>query len=391
MKILILGAGIWQVPYIKKAREIGLTVYVTDWSAEAYGKDYANVFEPIDVRDIESTYRFAKNNEIEAIFTNSDVGVLTAAEVAERLGLSFHTVEQARIATNKYLMRKAIKEAGLKTPLYAYCESKEQMLENVKDFSYPVIIKPVDNCGSRGVYTICNETELIEAADDTFKNSFSGSALIEELMIGNESSVEVIVKDEVSYIMGWCRKTKSDYPYRFDIQLDYYPDQIDEEDTQVKEMVNGLIEGIQIKNGILHIEFMWTTEGVKIIEFALRGCGSDVTTHLLPFTRGFDLPKFLIEQACNMNPKIEFTANKYGTLKFIVPSPGIIDSIEGLEYIASLPYVTDFHCDINKGMKINRIKSGNNRPGHYIVIGNSREDITEKLNHISSSIKINYK
>ena len=79
-------------------------------------------------------------------------------------------------------------------------------------------------------------------------------------------------------------------------------------------MVNKLVEGLNFKNGILHIEFMWTDNGLRIIEFALRGCGSNVITHLMPEIRGFDIMKFLLYKSLGVDYQINLTNNAYRTL-----------------------------------------------------------------------------
>lgn len=237
-KILILGAGLWQIPYIQKAKDMGLYVIVTDWGNNPAGKQYADLFKTISVRDKEESLRFAIQNGIDAVFTSTDVGIPTAAYIAEKMHLPGITQEQAELATNKYVMRNKLKEIGLKTPLYRMCRTLEELLEAYKSYPRKAIIKPTDNCGSRGVFIINSKDDLKTAAKEAFENSFSGTVLIEELMIGTESSVEVLVDNGSPIILGWCKKTKSPFPYRVDMQLDYFPDRSEKENHEVEEIVN---------------------------------------------------------------------------------------------------------------------------------------------------------
>ena len=389
-KILILGAGEWQVAYIKKAKELGLYVYATDWSENPVGKVFADEFKTIDVQNKEKSLDYALENNIDAIFTNSDVAVQTAAYIAEKMSLPCYSTKQAEIATNKYEMRKALQSIGLPTPKFILCNSIDETFDAFKTLNSKIIIKPIDNCGSRGVYIVDNEDYLKEVYADTFANSFSGKILVEEFMIGNESSVEVLLDNGKIYILGWCRKQKSPYPYRYDIQLDYFPDNSAKENLMVSEMVNQLVQGLKLENGILHIEFMWTADELRIIEFALRGCGSNVITHLMPEIRGFDIMKFLLYKSLGVDNPINFINNAYGTLKFIIPSPGVVKNVEGLVDIKNLDYIIDFSCDIKNGDYIDIIKNGRNRPGYYIIKGESREDISKKIENIENIINIQY-
>ncbi len=389
-KILILGAGLWQVPYLQKAKEMGLYVLATDWSDTAVGRDYADLFQPISVRDKEKSLRFAIENKIDAVFTSTDVGVPTAAYIAERLHLPGITPEQAELATNKYVMRNKLKEIGLKTPLYKMCKTQDELLAAYKAFPKQAIVKPTDNCGSRGVFIINSEDELRTVAKETFESSFSGTVLIEELMTGNESSVEILVDNGTPIILGWCKKIKSPFPYRVDMQLDYFPDRKEEENAEVSDMVNQLVSGIEMKNGIMHIEFIWTHDGVKIIEFALRGCGGNVITRLMPVLRDYDIKRFLISKALGDDMPVELKPSRFGTLKFIIPHEGKVKNVEGVEEINSKEYVVDFHTDLEEGYVVESIKNTSKRPAHVIVVGDSREDVNTKINEVLNTLKIQY-
>lgn len=389
-KILILGAGLWQIPYLQTAKEMGLYVFATDWSEKAVGKGYADLFKPISVRDKEESLRFALENQIDAVFTSTDVGVPTAAFIAEEMHLPGITQEQAELATNKYVMRNKLKAIGLKTPLYKMCRTQEELLESYKTFPKQAIVKPTDNCGSRGVFIINSEEDLRGVAKETFESSFSGTVLIEELMTGTESSVEVLVDSGSPIILGWCKKVKSPFPYRVDMQLDYFPDRTEEENSAVAEMVQQLVHGIELKDGIMHIEFIWTQEGIKIIEFALRGCGGNVITRLMPVLRDYDIKRFLISKVLGVDIPVELKPSRFGTLKFIIPQEGKVRKIEGVEEIVSKDYVVDFHTELSDGYVVESIKNTSKRPAHVIVVGDSRVEINERINNVLSTLRVEY-
>src|SRR4029450_4402713 len=86
-RLLILGAGLWQVDYIRRARRLGAETWATDWSTDAVGRDEADHFEPIDLKNVDATLELARNSRVDGVFTAADIGVPTAAYVAERLGL----------------------------------------------------------------------------------------------------------------------------------------------------------------------------------------------------------------------------------------------------------------------------------------------------------------
>ena len=105
-RLLILGGGLWQLEYVRRARQLGLETWVTDWSATAVAGDEAHHFEPIDLKDRDATLALARDARIDAVLTTADIGVPTAAYVAERLGLPGHPPKLADDATNKFEMRQ---------------------------------------------------------------------------------------------------------------------------------------------------------------------------------------------------------------------------------------------------------------------------------------------
>jgi hypothetical protein len=135
---------------------------------------------------------------------------------------------------------------------------------------------------------------------------------------------------------------------------------------------------------------MWTTSGIKIIEFALRGCGSNVITHLMPILRGFDIMEFLLKKAIGETINVNLTKNLFGTLKFIIPSEGIVKSLSGIDTILQMDGLLDFYTDLQAGYKIEAIKNGRSRPGHFIVFGESREEVFSKIDFVENNLQIEY-
>src|SRR5262249_11377406 len=117
-RLLILGGGLWQVEYIRRARALGLETWVTDWSASAPGRAHADHFEPIDLKDKAATLALARRARVDAVMTAADIGVPTAAYVADELGLPGCDPELALAATNKFAMRRRSERAGIPVPRY---------------------------------------------------------------------------------------------------------------------------------------------------------------------------------------------------------------------------------------------------------------------------------
>jgi biotin carboxylase len=109
---------LWQLEYVRRARQLGLETWVTDWSPTAVARDDADHFEALDLKDREGTLALARRARINAVFTAADIGVPTAAYVAERLGLPGHPPSLAESATNKFMMRQHSRRSGIACPWY---------------------------------------------------------------------------------------------------------------------------------------------------------------------------------------------------------------------------------------------------------------------------------
>lgn len=389
-KILILGAGTWQVPHIKKAKDLGLKTYVTDWSDNAIGKKYADVFCAIDLKNKEETLKFAIEHQVDAVYTSADIGVQTAAYVADKINLKYHNLALALNATNKKHMRQTAESIGLNIPHYFSTNNLKEAKVKAKKIGYPVIIKPVDNFSSRGVSVLKNERELEKTFQESLNASFEGKILIEEFMQGTESSVEAIVKKGKAYIMSFCDKVKSELPYRYDLQLNYPGNFSNRQIEQIYKFIDDLVDGFEIENGIIHVEIMVKGNIVKLIEFAVRGCGSKVITHLMPAMLDFDILKYLILDAFDIEQDIRFIPNRFGVLKFIMLDSGIVDKIEGIEDVKSIDGVLDFDIEVSSGEEIKKVKDGRSRPGYLLIVGENKSDIRQKIKKAMNSFTVEY-
>jgi biotin carboxylase len=349
------------------------------------------MFEQIDLRDKEGTLKFAKKNKVEGIFTNADIGVPTAAYIAKKLELKYHSEILADQATNKYLMRKRAEELGLIIPRYLLIKSTFDLEKIEKEFTMPIILKPVDNCGSRGVLYVNDFRNVLSAYQYSFKKSFTGNVIVEEFISGKEGSIEVLMENFNPTILGFCSKIKSPFPYRFDIRLDYPGDYSEGEIDEINSFTKKLVKGFNISNGIIHIEFIIRREKIYLVEFAIRGCGGNVISHLLPATTGFDIPQFLIKQVFGTNDDIYLNRKGlHGTLLFLMFPKGKIKKISGLEEIRNLEYVADISIQTKVGDNIDEMVDSSCRPGHLIVTGISRTDINEKIKTCLNLLKIEY-
>jgi biotin carboxylase len=391
-RLLILGGGLWQLEYVRRARQLGLETWVTDWSSTALARSEADHFEALDLKDRDGTLALARRARIDAVLTAADIGVPTAAYVAERLGLPGYSPSLAEYATNKFMMRQRSRLSGIACPRYRCVRSTAEGTAAINDVMLPAIVKPVDNCSSRGVRWIDRPSDLVPALSEALAASRCGEALIEQFLVGTEGSIEALVRGGRVVILGICDKTKSPLPDRYDLELRYPGDYDVSLWRDLESLAERIADGFAIANGILHIEFLVSpeTRTVYLIEFAIRGCGSKVATHLMPALTGVDVVRVVIRQAFGLPVEIEPSRARHGALHFLMFPRGRVVAVRGIEQARRLPGVIDVCVERVPGESIHDVHDGRSRPGHVLVSGRNRAEVQRTLADVRALIRIDY-
>lgn len=180
-RVLMLGGSLAQVPSIKKAKEMGLYVITCDYLPNNPGHQFADEYYNVSTTDKEGVLEIAKTLHIDGVVCYaSDPAAPTAAYVAESLGLPTSPYRSVDILCNKYKFRKFLKEHGFCTPNVVSSKDFEELFHEVQQLKFPVIIKPVDSSGSKGVSILTKIEEFEEAFNAAKHFSRDGRIIVEE-------------------------------------------------------------------------------------------------------------------------------------------------------------------------------------------------------------------
>ena len=180
-KILLLGGSAQQIVAIKKAKEMGLYTILCDFLPNNPGQKFADKFYLVSTTDKDAILEVAKKEEVEGILAYaSDPAAPTAAYVSEKLGLPTSPYKSVEILSNKDLYRKFLSDNNFCTPKAMDFESLEEAKANINVFKLPVILKPVDSSGSKGVSKLNKVEELDELFNDAMRFSRRKKVIIEE-------------------------------------------------------------------------------------------------------------------------------------------------------------------------------------------------------------------
>ncbi|MBQ3642622.1 ATP-grasp domain-containing protein [bacterium] len=305
-RIAIIGANEFQNPLILKAKEMGFETYVYAWKSGDIGEKTADHFIPISIIEKEKIWESCKNNKVAScVSIGSDLATHTVNYIQRKLGNPCNPLITDTIATNKYEMRKALLNAGIVCPRFLKATEVPKS-EKLKDFSYPLIIKPVDRSGSRGIYKVNNYFELCEVINYSCKLSFSKEAIIEEFIDGNEYSCESISFAGKHTILQITKKFTTGAPHFIETGHKEPSDLADEYIGKIKNQITKALTALQITYGASHSEFKVDKEGnVHIIEIGARMGGDCIGSDLVHLSTGFDFVRMVIDTSLGIEPSFD--------------------------------------------------------------------------------------
>ena len=371
--ILIFGVGPLQESIIKRAKKMGLYTVGIDPCGDATCKDCVDAFEVVPGQDFEGHCAVVEKYGIDAIVTAAtDKPLVMMARIAEKYGFPFYSVETAKWSTDKFQMKERFELGGVphaQGRLISKAEEAEGMV-------FPVIVKPRDNSGSRGV-KLCRSKEELEASmNEALEVSKLDTVLVEEFIEGPEYSIEGLHHDGKSEVIQFTEKKTTEFPYN--VELGHIqPANISEENKQkISEIVSKIGKALKFDNCPSHTELKINERGIFVIETSPRLGGDYITSTLTPLSTGVnvedELLKMSLGETINPQPK----AVQYSGVRFFAFEEGsIIKHMPNEDFVKSWPHVVDFSFNLKEGDKVNRITSSLNRYGQLILQAGTRDAI----------------
>lgn len=374
-RLLIIGASDFQLPAIMKAKEMGIYVGVADFNPHAVGVKYADEYFNVSTIDEEGIYNAAKSFKANGIMTLcTDMPMRALAYACKKLNLCGPSMDTAINATDKGLMIKAFERENVAHPKYKVINSNDDVSAIISEFSFPIITKPTDNSGSRGVMLVNNENELREALNYSSIYGRSGCVIVEEYMVGPEFSVEILVIDKKPYVLQVTDKITTEAPHFVEIghsQPSKYPNTSIE---LIKDLAGRAALAVGIENGPAHAEIILTENGPKMVEIGARMGGGCITTHLVPLSTGINMTELVIRVALGEKPEINEIFRKGSAIKFIKPPKGIVSEVHGKQEAEKVNGIklVEIQCEV--GQVLNDLENGTGRIGYVIAQANTPED-----------------
>ena len=380
--VLIFGVGELQRSIIRRAKLKGLFTIGIDPCADAVCKDEVDAFEIVDGQDFEGTCAVVEKYDVNAIVTAAtDKPLVMMARVAEKYGFPFFSVETAQWSTDKYQMKQRFLEGSVPCARGRLISK----VEDAEDLYYPLIVKPRDNSGSRGVKLCRTKEELQESLQEALQYSHLDTVLVEEYIEGQEYSIEGLHYEGKSEVIQFTEKTTTEFPYNVELAHKQPANLTETQKEAIRELVAKIAISMNFENCPSHTELKINDRGVFIIETSPRLGGDYITSTLVPLSTGINMEDQLLSIALGekVDTKTGRVEKASGVCFFCLPE-GVVKHIDPkIKEVSSWPDVCGFELKLHEGDRVNKITSSLNRYGEFVVSGANRtcvDDIIDRVN-----------
>ena len=304
-KLAIIGASYLQAPLIQKAKDLGCETHVFAWAAGDVGEKMADVFYPISIVEKDAILEQCQKIGIDGICTiASDLAAVTVNYVAEAMGLTGNGMRCCEKSTNKHKMREAFAAGGDPSPR-SVLVGQDTNLEALEGLRYPLIVKPTDRSGSRGITKVQRPAGLQAAITRAREQSFEKQAVVEEFVTGQEYSVECISWQGEHHLLQITLKYTTGAPMYIETGHMEPAPLTNAMGDKVRSVVFHALDTLEIRNGASHSELKIDEKGdIHLIEIGGRMGGDCIGSHLVPLTTGYDYVGMVVEIALGQAPDL---------------------------------------------------------------------------------------
>ncbi len=372
----VLGAGPWQLPTIRHARALGCRVLVTDGLADRPGFGLADLHAVADLTDAEATLAVARRHAVDGVLCDTtDTGVLTAAIVADALGLPGVGVDAARRCTDKARMTEAAAAAGLPTPATRLAASAEDARAAVRAMAGPWVIKPVDAQAGKGVGLVADAADADDAIAHAFAHSRSRRVIVQQRLSGPEVIVDALVVDGQPRVLGVAGKTPyPDHP-AVSSRITYPPDPDLAPWPLVEATLGALVRALGIRCSLVHAEFIVGDGRLVPIDVAARGGGVMIYPTVLGHLTGADVMTAAIRIALGCYPGLPDRPagppGRAANIEFLRAPAGVLRRVDGLDEARRQPGVAAVHLNLLPGDSAGDLRHKDRRLGYVVTLADS--------------------
>lgn len=391
-KIMVLAGGNDQAALIQELRTKfkDVEVILIDFSPNVVASKYADKHIVESTMDLHKVKEIAIAEKVDYILTAcGDQPLLTMAVVSDELGLPCYlSKKQVLNLTNKMYMKKLMMEYNIPTSKFKTFTSKDEL--DITGLTYPLVVKPVDSNGSKGVRKVMNDAELHEFIKDAFRFTLTDTVIVEEFNEGIEISADFYVIDGKAHKVMWCQLNK--FQVNDSTQIIYQsvipPVLSEKSSAALNEIANKIAKAYELNNSPLLIQAIVNKDDVRVIEFSARlGGGAKYKT--IQNVTGFNVLKANLESMLGEVPDLNiYDSGRYYSRCHIYLTGGKFMAIGGLDELLKNGTIREYVLTRPFGVNVNTPTSSSDRVASVFIEANDQMDLNRKVKIAISTLRV---
>ena len=388
-KIMILGAGIYQVPLIKTAKRLGIYSIVVSIPGNYPGFELADKIYYENTTDYDKILEIAGKEQIDGIVTaGTDVAVITIGKVCDELKLCGLSFEAAKVAANKLLMKSKYEEHGVRTAKFREIPlDATDVAERVAELSFPLIFKSVDSSGSRGIVKVDSKADFDAAIQNVRENTRSDYYIVEEFIEGEEFGAQAFVyRGEVTFIL-----PHGDYVFKGDTGVPighFAPYELESSVIEdARQQLTAAIHAMGLDNCAINADFILKDGKTYVLEIGGRS-GATCLAELVSIYYGFDYYEKILR--CALGEDTVFDCNSHAvpnaSMLLMSEKDGVIE--EQTDRNPKHPDIYDIQFDYKPCDSVHKFHVGPHRIGHVITKGDTLKQAVDTLHEALKNVEI---
>ncbi len=400
--IMILGTGVMQLPAYHAAERNRWFSIGVDRDPLGPAVPLADRFEQVDLADcagvLKVAERYLSAGRLDGVFTAGTDFSSTVAYVTERLGLPGISYDVAVGATDKGKMRECFRAAGVPSPRFRVVDARDSGADEresacasiVAEFALPIVVKPVDNMGARGVRLIEHPEDLNGALEEAVELSRTQRAIVEEFIPGGEYSVDALVYNGEIFVTGVADRHIHFAPYFIEMGHTI-PSRLD--GPKLEELLSVFERGVQalgITLGAAKGDVFYGPRGAMIGEIAARLSGGYMSGWTFPLCSGIELTEAGMRVALGLDPRaiLQPRRRRVAAERAVISIPGQVRELNGTASLLQYPGVEAVFERVRPGTEVRFPRNNVEKCANVIAVGDSRAEAIERAARAVREIQI---
>lgn len=394
-RLLMLGGSLYQTYAIKEAVKLGYYVITCDYLPSNPGHKYAHEYYNVSTTDKEAVLELAKKLKVDGVVAYaSDPAAPTAAYVCEKLGLPTSPYKSVEILSKKHLFRQFLTENGFNVPKAKSYTSYEDAYKDIDTFRLPVMVKPVDSSGSKGINKLTDKSQLKGFFEDALSYSRDKIVLIEEFIVkqGPQISGDAFSVDGklVFHCLGnefYSTKVDKDFAPLGECWPTVMPAEVI---NQLEKDLQRVISLLGMRSTAYNVEAIYGVDGkVYILELGARSGGS-LIPQVTALATGVDMVPYVIKAAAGDDCSGLKMAPVKGFWSNYMAHANETGKYTGVEFDEDFRknHLVDYVTDTKIGDSVHKYRDAQDCVGELIVKYDNRDQMNEMIEDMDRYMKI---